>query len=226
MASYLEITNDFNSILIDDNYDNLIVLKSGTVTLTTEAAMNRIAVVTFTLPAGTSVPMIAAYYPNYIHLYNANVESNGNCTWKFAVEGPVGSTFNYWIFGLIAEKTGDGKGLFVVKNATDQIVFDSGYEYARVRDFVTYDFDTSQTLTYDATRKYAVVFVQACLKRQTGSGPGGQWSGLQPHGAFIRDNGTVTYGSWIYRALSGSGGLSFPTSNRTARYMLVDVTGY
>lgn len=226
MASYLEIVNDHSTTLIDDSYENLIVLKSGTVTLTTEAAMNRIAVVTYTMAAGESIPMIAVNYPNYVHLYSGNVEPNGNCTWKFAVEGATGTTFNYWIFGIIAEKTGNGKGLFVVKDSNDKIVFDSAYEYARVTDFVTYGFDTSQTLQYVNGRKYAVVFVQACLKRQTTGGPGGQWAGLQPHGAFIRDNGSVTYGSWIYRSTGSTAGYSFPTSNQTARYMLVDVTGY
>lgn len=226
MAAYLEIINDQNTTLIDDDYDNLIMIGSGTVQLTTESAMNSIAVVTFKLPAGSSSPMIAGSYPNYIHLYSGYIDPDGNCTWKFAVEGAIGTPFSYWIFGVISEKTGDGKGLFVAKNASNQIVFDSAYNYSRVKDFVTLDFESAQTLSYDASRKYAAVFVQACLKRQTGSGPGGQWSGLQPHGAFIRSNGSVTYGNWMYRALSGPGGLSFPTSNRVARYMIVDVTGY
>lgn len=182
MAAGLTVYNSANTIQIDENYRNLMVLNSGWNGTPTAS--------------GISWPLCAIRSTSLALAYTLTSTSSVSYT---VVGG--GSGYNWYVFDL-ANTPVSSVGLHVY-NASGQLVYDSGRNPMRIVDYLVFNSEAEfngATRTYPAGRTYAVIigkyaskFISQSLNRDACG-----WEIQQDwyySGARVNNN-VVTFG-WI-----------------------------
>lgn len=156
----IEVINDAGSVLIDDNYVNFILAAKGAVEL---AATGAYYYVTFTYTSAEPSLMLALELSD-IKVGHLASSRSGN-TWTFTVHfNPVyiGRTLTYYVFTIPAAIS-DAKGIIQLRNAANQLTFDSNLKYMRVVGFYKTTLTASSVAAAMASdRSYAAISVMAC----------------------------------------------------------------
>lgn len=223
MTEYLRINNDFGTTLIDDSYNNMVLIAKGTAVSTGAAGMNSVVTVEYPLN-GLSPPMIAIYHTGFIQLWRAT--NNGTTmSWTFMLEGPIsGQVVEYFLFRGSTEFEPPGTGLLVIRNAQNRVIYDSDANYITVRDFVVTPYNQPLTRNYPSGRKYAIAVCQPMTRTSNGGAPGG-WASVFPYGAKV-SGGLGIFQEWVYRSTIYDSSVIPTGGNTIASFLVLDVTGF
>lgn len=221
MATGLTILNTAGTTQIDELYRNFCLAEKGTQTTSSGLAtvFGHIGEVTFT---GGVSPIIAirsaAYsYPAYV------TKSGSTYTWGIAIEGASGQSFSYYIFD--APPTGLATHGLRVFDASGNVVFDSGYNYMRVADFIALSGEAeSGNRVFTSGREYAAIMTPPSLIFSTGydAGWGDYVSGIGTSVLKFVDH--TLY--WSVAALAGGIPGYVEPSASYSNVLVVDVTNF
>lgn len=160
----IEVINDAGSVLIDDNYLNLTLALKGAFVLTMTSGF---AYTEFTYTSPEPSVMMALELTD-IRIGHLSSSRSGN-TWTFNVQfnpAYAGRTVTFYIF-TIPSAVADAGGIIQLRNAANQLTFDSNLKYMRVEGFYSTTLNNSNVATtMRDTRKYAVSMVKTCWWNQ------------------------------------------------------------
>lgn len=220
MPSGIQVINNAGTILIDENYSNLAVRASGTVTGSTSSTGR----LDFAVASGLNAPMFAiapsaaqfsvlAYRPdtNVIKIQGRDNTQSTNFPY-FIFDTPVASGLNY--------------GLQVF-NASGVLTFDSNLKYARVVDVFggTTEASWAGTRTYASGRTYAVVELGRAFTKTTENLGGGNYEYIGRRSSLKVVSNVVTT-SFVQTYVKSGTVNSPPITNNAAKFAVIDVTGY
>lgn len=235
MPAGLEIINTSGSVLIDENYANLAVSASGTLTFSSDGTQN------ISLPYyanGLRNPIIALRVTGSGGAGVRNTTRNNVAMTATAViYGKAGANVSWWSFDMPQVVSSSGLQIY---NSAGILVFDSGNKYARVVDYwmpANNSAWKNAVKTYANGRTMAVAYCspwwyKSALQSTSGCGGSQTKYRLQYEGMMSRvttlDN-SFTFTREIYR---DEGSFGECTANdprsRTGQPVIafVDVTGY
>lgn len=132
--AFIRIRNDRSTVLIDDEYINLCVAEKGTFVLSGATNVGaRYGTITYT-SSSPYPPMLALQFP-FFHTVTAYSRSGNTHTWQVsAVSDADGSQGTYFVFDVPTARL-PGTGLVVLRDAQNQVTFDSDGRYMRVDGF-------------------------------------------------------------------------------------------
>lgn len=227
MAAGIEIRNASGTILVDENYFNLVLRTKSTIGFSSSNGYSSFAQISV---SSASFPVIAWECASLVAMTHFT-KSGSTYTFHFACQGGNGTSCTFYVFGEPSLTENYGKAGFEVFNAAGQRVFHSGAKPARVEAFVAAS--SAQTpISYLAGRRYATSMLRHSYSQvavQTSPGP------PFPPPAEIRTFyngvgggvGSVKRGNWQagYRGPSQFGNDNLYVQNDNA-FMVLDVTGF
>lgn len=226
MSNYLEVINNFGSILINDSFKGHVLKTKGIATITSGAGVISLAQVQYAIPSGDPLPLVAIRYQGMFQLFQANLLSGNIFEWTFMLEEAYISTpVEYFIFNEATPNHAPGTGLFVLKNAQDQVIYDSDAKYLNIVDVIFTHYTLSVSNTYPSSNKYAMCITQPMVRITRPDNPGG-WLNIRNYGGRIRDDGTSVFFEWLYRNVAPDTGYSLSGNNDYAGFLIVDVTRF
>ena len=228
MAEYslIEIVNDNQTVLIDSESPNYVMVSKGTVPISSAGGMNRILWLELPIIAGEPSPIIAFYTNRRIFTWRAGT-TNGVYVYSIAIDATaaeVGALVEYFVFKDIRLYPPTGTGLVVLRDQWGNIIFDSDSKITNIVDFISVSATTNSTYQkqYAPDRKLAISCISPSVKVAGGAGPGG-WSDVWAMGGAILSGNMGDVRNWHYR---GSLGSSVEYVNPYATFMVIDVTKY
>lgn len=229
----IEILNDFNTVLIDDNYSNACMAYKGVLPLS--ASVNAQDCYQVQISYSSAAAPQLALELNDIQIAATFTARTGN-TWTWYVffkKAYVNRSINYYIF-TVPSQIG-GNGLVQLFDATGKLVFDSDLKYLIVKNFYQGAPGNNSLGTDLVTgRTYAAIAVAPHVSSMHLMTPAGQPSppynfvDANALGLYYRSgNALMHVGAITY---SGQNQSDDPNSHNTnsgnTRVLLIDVTGY
>ena len=231
--NYIEIYNDFGTVLVDDNALNHRLIKNGNVPVQQGSSLWGVANVTVQLrPNYSTQPLVAfsttsttnGIYMSLNTIYETSRANEFMWTYYVGRQAITGSC-DYFVFQDGLDEPMAGTGLVVCRNADNVVVFDSDAKYARMVDVVTVPLDTvNMVKNYPAGRRYAVTNTTPLVRRVSGGGGGGAWLNVYPIGAAINGS-TITFGHYFARGNNGTATGATVGNAVAATFIVFDVTG-
>lgn len=226
--------NDTGTFLIDGNFRNLCVVKSGTVVT---HATNNTAQIVYNGNA-SSTPLIAYRSTDFVWGFNGVPSSN---TWTFNTYSINGSqSVKYWIFDNPPSTVSDF-GL-IVYNASGQVVFDATRQYMRFgyRRTGANVAGWKGTLSTKSGRTYAVTPLKTAFALQyeciNDGQPPSPFGNILYRSRLARGMWKMTSNSVVFDWIEGPWSnysdfpvVNCPDDNETqlaGDYLVIDVTGY
>lgn len=149
------------------------------------------------------------------------------------------TTYYWWDFGYPTAAP-SGTGALEIRNALNQVCFNSLYQYARVVDVFDYDSYSNLVKTYPSGRSYAIITAKrGCVVsqevREDPDSPPGTFYNYRRKFDYARAavfGGTITAGwtnnpypaTWSGPLSAGS--IPSPMDDTKATFIVLDVTGY
>lgn len=219
MPAGIEVINNASTVLIDENYSNLAVRASGTLTAST-ASTGRVTLAS----SGLNSPMFAIA-PS---AQQFSVVRFNSTTGDIVIQGrnlTQSTNFPYYIFDLpVASSVNAGLKVY---NASGVLTFDSNLKYARVVDVFggSAEANWAGARTYTSGRTYAVVELNQAFTRTTANLGGGTYEYTARRSSLKVVSNVVTTGFITTYVKTGPTNLPAITNN-AARFAVLDVTGY
>lgn len=229
MPTGIQVINDSGIVQIDQDYFNLEMTQTGTVTpaayqyaTSTSSTTSTTIYVAAIVVTNATTPMIAIQSSNpTMHFYTTISGS----TWTFYIAClnlSSSSTIKYWIFDIPTSTVPTGGG-FEVRTSTGALAFHSGKNYLRIVGGVG---------TYTAGRQYAVI-QNSNKVRQTETfvspSPDNTYSYNRYHDNYTVVNNVISSSEqqWIFNEelIPGFRNDSLPTGP-ASQVIVVDVTNY
>lgn len=213
----IQILNTFGTIMIDENYKNLAVRQSGSVSKTGRSTTELVPI-TYPIDAP-----IVAISPAQFAYVSSLLPSGQSFRYGGGISRPT--SIDYYVFDTPVIQPGNF-GLQVY-NALGQLTFDSGMKYARVVDIFGGSTEASWagTRTYEAGRKYSVAQLASGLIREServGSTYTNTW-----RRSMARIVGNVLTTSLVLaNRREGDASPVTPVNETGATFAVIDVTGY
>ncbi|WP_338568682.1 hypothetical protein V6L78_19665 [Pseudomonas canadensis] len=221
----MEIVNDFGTSLLDDAFKGYYLHSKGIGVIGGGVGLVSVATCSTPVVSGENYPVIAVKFPGFTQLYKGD-QSASLYTWVFYIEEAFKSVpFEYFIFKEALPGHALGTGLLVLKNAQDQVIYDSDANYLNVVDVIYTPYNQPITRSYGTDHTYAICVTQPMVRRVTADTPGG-WGRVDPFGAKITSGGTGIFQEWTYRTSSGGDPTPPPGGNVWAGFLVADVTSF
>ncbi|KAF1016167.1 MAG: hypothetical protein GAK31_01655 [Stenotrophomonas maltophilia] len=239
--AFIRIRNDKSTVLIDDEYVNLCVAEKGTFVLSNVTNVGaRFGTISYT-SSSPYPPMLALQFP-YFHTVTAYTRSGNTHTWHVsAASAAGGNQGTYFVFDVPAARL-PGTGLVVLRNAQNQVTFDSDGRYMRVDGFFQNQMtDQPGSAGLIAGPTYAVVHAGAAFfnQRRLAPSPPNPGNPSAPGPWFYIDDaqqfGYAVSGAQLSWSRFPYGGgqtqlpradMGFSVSSARGAAMVIDVTGY
>lgn len=233
----IEIIGDSGSTLIDDSYMNMVLAVKGGLVLAPTGSGTYSYYIQFTyVSAEPSVLM--ALELGAVPVGHLSSSRAGN-VWTFTVHfnpADVGKSIAYYIF-TIPPAVMDAGGMMQLRNAANQLTFDSNLKYMRVEGFYEASGGAAQSIAtgMQPSRAYAAVCVMARYYTQHLLWPpGGQvaapWRFMDSGyvGLQSRSGTSLVAEIKITQQSSGQSDTSaqWTRGNSTARLLVIDVTNF
>lgn len=222
---YLEIENDFGTSLLDDNFKGYYLHSKGIASIGGGIGLVSVANCSSPVVPGENAPVVAVKYPGFVQLYRGD-QSASQYTWTFYIEEAyISQPFEYFIFKEAFPGHAAGTGLLVLRNALDQVIYDSDEKYLNIVDVIYTPYTQPLSRSYTDTNEYAICVTQPMVRRETADTPGG-WRRIDAFGAKISPTGIGTFREWPYRTTSPGPSTPPPGGNIYAGFFVVDVTSF
>lgn len=139
MVAGIEITNEFNSILLSNNLQNPVLRASGNATTVTDdispLGTSKLRI-SYTRASTSDTPLVAIR-PSALTMYYAVEDITSlTWTWVFISDLPVGSSVPYWIFDKPPAASGN-VGIEVYEDVTGKLMFSLQNKPLRITDVIT-----------------------------------------------------------------------------------------
>lgn len=221
---YLEIINDFGTSLLDDNFKGYYLHSKGVASIGGGVGLVSVANCTSPVVAGENPPVIAVKFPGFVQLYRGD-QSASLYTWVFYIEEAYrDQPFEYFIFKEAVPGHAQGTGLLVLRNANNQVIYDSDAKYLNIIDVIYTPYNQPVARSYSDELTYAICVTQPMVRRATASSPGG-WNSITAFGGKITPAGRGVFQEWAYRVTTGNPEPP-PGGNVYAGFFVVDVTSF
>lgn len=221
---YLEIINDFGTTLLDDSFKGYYLHSKGVASISGGIGLVSVANCTSPVVAGEPPPVIAVKFPGFTQLYRGD-QSGTTYTWTFYIEEAYRSSpFEYFIFKEALPGHAQGTGLLVLRNANNEVIYDSDAKYLNVVDVIYTPYTQPVSRSYNDELTYAICVTQPMVRRASADSPGG-WNSITAFGAKVADNGSGIFQEWPYRVTRGDP-TPPPGGNVYAGFLVVDITSF
>lgn len=241
--AFIRVVNNWGNTLIDDNFMNLRLVSKGSLSMVRDVDEGDYQDVNYTATNPEFPPLLAIRCSSHRTTLIRTVKNGNNYTFRIGYmigidpSNPESVAGDFYIFDS-APKTNSRIGNLCLRNAAGQVVFDSGYDYMNVVDFVYLpEFNNgSQPQTnnsYPADKSYAAITISQgyyWVFSSSYDDVGKYWetditymfSGVVFSGNTAMFQGGV-FSSQYYQSQSSQG----QGSSQSGRgiYMIIDVTG-
>ena len=232
----LEIIGDSGSTLIDDSYMNMVLAVKGGLVLAPTGSGTYSYYMQFTY-ASAEPSVLMALELGSIPVGHLSSSRAGN-VWTFTVHfnpADVGKSIAYYIF-TIPPAVPDAGGIMQLRNAANQLTFDSNLKYMRVEGFYQIDSASTVATGMQAAKAYAAIAVTARyynMHQLWPPGPsqiGHPWTFMDAGyvGVHSRSGGSIVSANKITQQSSSTADNTnqWTRGNTTARLLVIDVTNF
>lgn len=229
MTVGLEVRNDFNTIVIDSNYSNLLLGQQGSVSVNlVDTYGSGITLYSGSITTAVKNPQLFFKNTNgaYVAVYNATYDVNSTV---FSIYTNAGGSFNYLIFGTDIPLSSNNYGLQVFKE-DGTLAFDSGSKILKYETVIQMSGSSGQDsisypLPVSSTQRAACISFSRTSAIVIGVTP------FPRIGMFIDsirvNSNSIDAMRMIYRIAPGQPDTNYPAIIATpAQLIVADVTGY